>query len=334
MKFIRSNNKCMRKERFFFFGRSPVSDLSQVVLMPESSSATLTAVNPNMIVNYGADKGGKPALSGTANEMVNGTVANFTLTDGHPFATPVEFTATVATYSRTMANAFGTVVLPYPVKSDETVRYYQLKSVKLGDGTAGTSFMNFDAVNELPANTPALYEKVEAEAEGVTLAATGSVSVPVVSGEEVSASLEDWTMKGAYKQSIIEDVMDEDHKADSYYYISNNKFWHATRKMTVNPFRAYFTVPATTDDAQVTSFGIAFSDDATGVESVPGTGKALVVLTDKNTLTLVSGESMKYAVYTTGGVQVGRGSLNAGESHTMHVPTGIYVVNGNKVVVR
>ncbi len=51
-------------------------------------------------------------------------------------------------------------------------------------------------------------------------------------------------------------------------------------------------------------------------------------------MTLTATAATHYAAYTVGGQLVARGTLALGDSHTVSVPAGVYVVNNQKVVVK
>ncbi len=98
------------------------------------------------------------------------------------------------------------------------------------------------------------------------------------------------------------------------------------------PIRFAFKYTSTTSAAakvQITDLKIS-QNDANAIESVAA--PEFKVINGKGEVTLVMAEAAPVAIYSVAGVLVYRNELAEGE-HTISLPAGIYVVNGNKVVV-
>ncbi len=207
-------------------------------------------------------------LANTDNVAIGGVCDNLVITDGKPFAAPTPFTATTATYERSnLSNAWGTVCLPYEVSSDDDVTYYTT-------GTISGDVLTLTSTETLAAGTPAIY-KSHSESEGkYSLAANGANVNVVTSVQSEGVTTDDITLIGSFEKTVIDDVTTD--AANEYYYISGGKFMHATKKLTVNPFRAYFTVPKSA--APSNGFSItAGEDDVTAISALTGEGDIKVV---------------------------------------------------------
>ena len=96
---------------------------------------------------------------------------------------------------------------------------------------------------------------------------------------------DDIVLHGTLEKLVFDDVTTDTE--NDYYYISNNKFMHATKKLTVNPFRAYFTMTKSSS-APSNGFNIAVDDDSmTAIEALTGEGDTTIT-----------------AIYTTDGKQL------------------------------
>ncbi len=258
------------------------------------------------------------------NVIVDGVCGQFELTDKEPFALTGEFTAANATYTREMTNTWGTLVLPYAVASDDTHTYYRLTGTRTVD--AETSYMSFESVDELPANTPCAF-RYKGEGTMVTFTAT-DVKVAVPEGDKVSGTtdLPGWTSEGYYAQVKMTDAAE----LAKTYYISNNMFMNATASLTVAPFRATYVDASTSG---VNRFLIDFSDDVTGMSDMSSSA-SLFVFGERGVLRLVAGHEVRYSVHTLGGMLVEQGVLQDGGERSLSLPCGIYIVNGLKVQVK
>lgn len=184
------------------------------------------------------------------NIVVDDKCSNYVIKDGTNLVIPTPFTATNATYSRTMANQWGTIVLPYNVASDENVEYYIPSGVE-------SSTLKLTKLDNLPANTPALVAKVNDGATGIN----ANASNVVVSSALSSITYGNVTMYGSY-------INNEKVETQNAYYIKSNKFWLNNQYFFIDAFRAYFTV---TGAPQAKSLNIS-RDDATVIDALMGDG--------------------------------------------------------------
>lgn len=127
------------------------------------------------------------------------------------------------------------------------------------------------------------------------------------------------------------------------WYFSKDLFWNAarltqTKHVNIRPFRAFYRTTDTTPAAQSEEKAKVVFDPTdittTGISDVNAQACGLTILVGHGTMTLTAAAATSYATYTTGGQLVARGTLAAGQSRTLAVPAGVYVVNNLKVVVR
>lgn len=177
----------------------------------------------------------------------------FVLNDKVPFVNTKVFTAKEVSYGRAeSAYKWGSIIMPFELTSDENIQYYTLKSVT-------DEQMTFSPVDEVEANTPAIYQvlgdgfeiyyqvPVEVKATG-----TGTASVQPIS---------DWTMVGTY---LAESTM-KSSDGKFVYYIGNDQFWLANSPVKVYPFRAWFE---TTNPINAAKLRIAVDDEPEGIQTI------------------------------------------------------------------
>lgn len=129
-------------------------------------------------------------------------------------------------------NKYGTLCLPYEVKSNEQISYYTFVGDKLVNGTLMLTFKYTDTV---PAGTPALF--LPLEYLYYYFPYTGNTieeNKTNVSGTPDSS----WMFTGTFKEIVIDDATE----AQSVYYVSDNTIRNA-KKVTIAPYRAYFRGP-------------------------------------------------------------------------------------------
>lgn len=289
---------------------------------------------------------------------------NIVLTDMQPFYSPyeihmegktnkVEYTRQV-TYDKYGKPKNASLILPFKItltdgthtNTDGTsFTVHTLKATdaftKIGDSNYAYAPKMID-VNEAEANKPYIIV-IEGTAEGkdvfkisqeggVVAATTGMGSDYTFTGHSASGT-ENVTMKGSYAGQQIE-------KTKNIYYFANNEFVNSKDyvydKVNSAPFRAYF-VPNSKSGAKLASFGLIFSegigDDPTGISSVDK-NPDLMVIPGSGVITMTSTKEQNVRVHSTSGVMVNNTKLQAGETQTIQVPAGIYVINGVKIIVK
>lgn len=156
-------------------------------------------------------------------------IASLTLDDAKGYECEAEYTANAVSYGRTMTNQWGTLCLPFEIKSDQyaTCKFYELKEVK------ETEIVLTEVTGNIPAGTPVLVRRTT-ESTDISLNATDAA---VTTAPTASSSANGFSLVGRFTAS-------EALSADSYI-ISNNKFWRVSdltsdvTDVKVGPFRAY-----------------------------------------------------------------------------------------------
>ena len=156
-------------------------------------------------------------------------IASLTLDDAKGYECEAEYTANAVSYGRTMTNQWGTLCLPFEIKSDQyaTCKFYELKEVK------ETEIVLTEVTGNIPAGTPVLVRRTT-ESTDISLNATDAA---VTTAPAASSSANGFSLVGRFTAS-------EALSADSYI-ISNNKFWRVSdltsdvTDVKVGPFRAY-----------------------------------------------------------------------------------------------
>ena len=188
------------------------------------NGVAISSANPNCL--FVANAG---VLSNAKNVIVDGTCANLELTDGQLYKAPVDFTATKATFKKTVSDAdYATMVIPFAVATlPEGVKAYNLT------GVAGESITSSSA-EAIAADKPVLVKAAEGTynftASGVAVAATadGVVTNGLLNGGYA-------TMTAAADANNY--VLQNNANGVNFYLVKGTP-------ATVKPFRAYLTTAA------------------------------------------------------------------------------------------
>ena len=304
-----------------------------------------------------------------ANEPLQ-AVRDIVLKDQQPFFTPYDFSTKTwqVKYTREGTNgkalvSDATIVLPFSIKLDEKGHPYTSADVVNTDitfrnitgfgetmtptgtyqGEPVTYAFTADGVTtgQAKANTPYHinngngvgfeFSVKDAQFEATPCSGTDEVTV-----SDMTNTVGDWTAHGNYHGLKIKDT---DADWSGAWYFASDYYWCASKLSTysdvnIRPFRAYYVTTGSTP-AKVSVMGVAYNrnDVVTGISS-HASNDGLQVATGNGFISVKADSPTPLRVYSVAGQLVADGSLAAGESRSVNVPAGVYVVNSVKVVVK
>ena len=181
-------------------------------------------------------------------------IESLTLDDKVGYECEAEYTANDVSYSRKMSNEWGTLCLPFEIKSDQeaTCKFYELKEVK------ETEIVLTEMSGNIPAGTPVLVRR-NAKGTDISLNATNAaITVAPAAGSSANG----FSLVGRFTASGA-------LPADNYI-INNNKFWRVSdltsdvTDVKVGPFRAYLQSSGV-QNVRMMSLSIG-DDDTTAID--------------------------------------------------------------------
>lgn len=166
------------------------------------------------------------------------TCSYLELTDNRDFWSDIAFTATKSSYTRKMANTWGTLCLPFEIDITKSkgVEFYGITGVN-----EGILELSKYAIN-VPSGTPVVIKKTDSENETITVVGAENTAISCSPKSPKTSSTNQY-MYGVFNECTIQSNEDV-----CYYYIANNKFYSADVPATINPYRAYFTLDAFNPD--------------------------------------------------------------------------------------
>lgn len=250
--------------------------------------------NPNVLIYADAD-----ATGATDNDIVGGTCAKLTITEGKAFHAPKPFTATQVSYKREFNTTSGYVssfVLPFAMDTkDVDGQVYKFNAVN-GDN------VNFTEVTgQLEANTPYLIVASNANPFSRALANGVQIEATPEKMEVTASNAQGFAHIGSYNTKEV-----TSGNGTTYYGYTGGKFVKANNG-TLNPFRTLIKATGTT----ATQFSLKLDGEVTGIIGV-------------NT------ELGKVDVYNLEGKLV-RSQVEAATA-LQGLEKGVYVINGKKVM--
>ncbi|MBQ6033714.1 MAG: hypothetical protein IJL29_11975 [Prevotella sp.] len=127
------------------------------------------------------------------------------------------------------------------------------------------------------------------------------------------------------------------------FYFANNFFLDSKtlineKSLKMLPFRSYYDYTGSGAGAKMSRFRIVFGEnpyanETTGINEVQRDAD-LAVIPGDGCITLMARAQKNVTIHAVSGITVDKCSLNAGETRTVAVPAGVYVINGVKMVVK
>lgn len=137
-------------------------------------------------------------------------------------------------HTRKVSSQYGTVCLPFAVKSDEKIGFYTFS--KEEEDAQGINLMFSYEEDVIPAGTPVLYRAAEAaNASELVEICFNSVGEDFTA-EPVVISDDTWNMRGTFTEKVFDETTSPSSK--NIYYVSGGEIRNA-KKVTIAPYRAW-----------------------------------------------------------------------------------------------
>lgn len=307
-----------------------------------ATSWTPDTDHPNSVASIAVTLGAEPTtgyniINTTKNAAGDKTCADFRLSDGHPYFSDDAFVAATASYSRNVSNTWGTMVLPFKQQNavTATASYYHLKSVS-GTGPEQTFVLTPiqpEIEDNASAFVPVFFRRANDDVSTVSVSATNVKVKKSNSKTNMTSSLVDgWTLKGVMQRTVFNVSSGQADAGRNLYYISNNKFYHATGTLTMNPFRAYMEY--TSSEPAAARFNLIVDDDSQSTAISKITADAVIVCVEQGGLRIEGAAGTSVRVSSVGGTLLLDTVLPDNKTLFIPLQSGVYIVNGNKVVVK
>ena len=299
---------------------------------------------------------------------------NIIITDKQPFYSPYKITVPAenyASYKRKITTqmngkaTLATLVLPFSIELSDGVHsndnssftLYQMNSnnclsTNSDTGGEGTNFKDkahfsiVDAPRTTP-NTPYMVEvkkesaddntSFEIQQKGSDIFATPNDMQKDYTfvGETATGTIDNspytFTNYGSYSGKKLD-------KSTGWFYFGRNKFYNSKNLsgtyLYVYPFRAYFGYKNGGNAKDMDGFEVSF-DEPTSIGFTPTVSDdGLNIKGGQGRLTLYASSETPVSIASATGVLVWRATVEPNQPQTVTLPSGLYIVNGKKVIIR
>lgn len=172
----------------------------------------------------------------------------------------------------------------------------------------------------------------------------GSTIVKTPMGRTIQGAASSGTVDGQNMDLIPQATFSgaEVDKTKPIFYFNKDKFvsslaLEGVPTVYVLPFRSYYDCTGTlTRNIRIINISLEPNNDPTDIQEVTSnaTNAGFVFSAQAGQLTVKATKDLRVNVRNVGGQTIDVKALKAGESHSVKLPSGIYVVNGTKVMVR
>lgn len=172
----------------------------------------------------------------------------------------------------------------------------------------------------------------------------GSTIVKTPVGRTIQGAASSGTVDGQNMDLIPQATFSgaEVDRTKGIFYFNKDKFVSSlalemSNTVKVLPFRSYYDCTGTgTRNIRYINISLEPNNDPTDIQEVTSkaTNAGFVFSAQAGQLTVKATKDLRVNVRNVGGQTIDVKALKAGESHSVKLPSGIYVVNGTKVMVR
>ena len=193
------------------------------------------------------------------------TAESLALADDKDFVAYEPFTATTATYNRTIGTTWATLCLPFEV----SLEGQKFRAFKLLSADEGTNTVELEEITtSIPAGTPVIIKMNDGETQ-----LNFTVADKEIANEVKTAATADgnYQLQGLYTQKEFNKNAD-----NNCYIVKGNKLMNPAKllektkvqKVASKPFRAYMVDNSSTPAAGAKMFSIGFDDSTTAIDSL------------------------------------------------------------------
>ena len=204
---------------------------------------------------------------GITGETTQLTVDNLVLADGKDFVAYEPFTATAASYNRTMkeGTTWATLCLPFEVSLEgQNFRAFKLLSADEGTNTVELK----EIETSIAAGTPVIIKMTNGATELNLSEADKAIAKKVQTSESANGN---YQLQGLYTQKEFSKDAD-----NNCYIVKGNKLMNPAKllantnvkKVASKPFRAYMVDNSSAPTAGAKMFSIGISDSTTAIDSL------------------------------------------------------------------
>ena len=150
----------------------------------------------------------------------------------------------------------------------------------------------------------------------------------------IAGSTYNFTNYGSYSGKKV-------NRDEQIFYFSGNMYLNSKnlhpslQYVYVYPFRSYYKYSGSAGAKDLTALNVLYgeNDIPTGIDEA-AEKPDMAVIVGSRTLTFATTTDRQILVLRTDGTMVNRLSMKAGETRTIILPAGVYIVNGKKIIVK
>ena len=203
---------------------------------------------------------------GIKGETTQLTVDNLVLTDNKDLVVYEPFTATAASYSRTIkeGTTWATLCLPFEVSLDNQ----NFRAFKLLSADDATETVELEELKTIEAGTPVIIKMTNGATELNFTVADKTIAKDVLASESADGN---YQLQGLYTQKVFSKDAD-----NNCYIVKGNKLMNPAKllentkvqKVVSKPFRAYMVDKSSAPAAGAKMFSIGFDDSITTIDTI------------------------------------------------------------------
>ncbi|MCR5130269.1 MAG: hypothetical protein K6C10_02265 [Prevotella sp.] len=143
---------------------------------------------------------------------------------------------------------------------------------------------------------------------------------------------------GSYSGKIFEDA--EFRTSNVFFYYGSKDLFRSSAELASNyhelyayPFRAFYGY-STSSQSKIAAFLFSYGSEETDGISDIAKRIDFAVQSGKGYIQITSGKDSDVRIFTLNGMQIAAEQMSAGDTRIVNLPSGAYIVNGKKIIVK
>ena len=147
--------------------------------------------------------------------------------------------------------------------------------------------------------------------------------------------------RGSFSGKIYDRTTDDFAGSNVFFYYGSNDMFRSSaalntsyNKLWAYPFRAFYGYTAPANGSKLAAFMFSYGSEETDGISDIAKRIDFALQSGKGYLQIISGKDANVRINSLNGMQIATEQMSAGDTRTINLPSGVYIVNGMKVIVK
>ncbi len=266
------------------------------------------------------------------------TWARYGATTKQSLILPFTLSLNAGTYSNNGTTFKVTKLTANPLKDDADKTYVEATFAAISDAKAAA---NTPYLVDITAPTDGTFS-IEQDAATVEATTDMDAGTGMFFDEQIETTYNGVTHTfkpmGSFAGRIFTD--NEFRGNNTFFYYASNDLFRSSNELKTTfhelfayPYRAFYGYNAPSAASKLAAFLVVFGEETDGIKDLANRID-FAVQSGKGYVEITSGKDANVRITSLNGMQIAIEQMSSGETRTINLPSGVYIVNGMKVIVK